>query len=166
MSLLSKRSSLGHKVATQKTEPQNMSLFGKWSSLGIEGHQVASQQTEPQNVSLLGKWSSLGHEAAHEKSFHFSARFLEMALLVPCNAFINIFPCGIPKTNWTLGCKSRSRQFDDSRTIRSISCLSGHPYLASPGWSSCQAATVISGLSGKNVTSATVTLGLSLLALS
>ena len=51
-------SSLGHKVATQKTDPQNVSLLGKWSSLG---HEVANQKTEPQNVSPLGKWSSLGH---------------------------------------------------------------------------------------------------------
>ena len=65
MSLLSKWSSLGHKVATQKTEPQNVSLLNKWSSLG---HKVATQKTEPQNLSLLGKWSSLGHKVATQKT--------------------------------------------------------------------------------------------------
>ena len=80
MSLLSKWSNWGHKVATQKTEPQNMSLLGKLSSLwvgrtqtgkpgnrlqnvffwangpvwGLRGHGMATQKTEPQNVSLLG----------------------------------------------------------------------------------------------------------------
>ena len=41
---------LGHKVAHQKTEPQNVSLLGKLSS---QGHKVAYQKTEAQNVSLV-----------------------------------------------------------------------------------------------------------------
>ena len=70
MSLLSKWSSLGHKVAHEKTEPQNVSLLSKWSSLG---HEVAHEKSEPQNVSLFGKIFISG-----------------VARLKPRNAFISL----------------------------------------------------------------------------
>ena len=42
--------------------PQNVSLLGQWSSLGLRGREVSIPEIEPQNVSLWVKWSSLGIE--------------------------------------------------------------------------------------------------------